>query len=81
MFSPDPNDVLKNRRTLAMLAAANGFFIFPAFIILCSHYLKTSDSLCGDLIKYMGVSLMGPVLGYLYAAHNQDKKNANSPSA
>ena len=61
-----------------MVAAFNGFFVFPAFIIFCSHVFKTSDTLCGDLLKYMGVSLMGPVFGYLYAAHNQDKKGADN---
>ncbi len=80
MLTPDENDPLKNRRFLAMLAAANGFFIFPLFIVFCSLYFKTSDTLCVALLKYMGVTLLAPVLGYLYAAHTQDKNDADDPS-
>jgi positive regulator of sigma E activity len=81
MFSPSKEDLLKNRRLLAMVAAANGFFVFPLFVILCSAVLKTSDVLCEHMLTYMGVSMMAPVLGYLYAAHNHDKDKKDGKSS
>lgn len=79
MFLPEKDDPLRNRRLLAMLTAVNGFFIFPALIIFCSFQLKISDELCKHLLNYMGVSVIAPITGYLYAAHNKDKKNDDVP--
>lgn len=78
MLRPDANDPLKDRRLLAMLAAFNGFFVFPLFITVISIHFKASDSLCKALLVYMGVDCLAPVLGYLYAAHKKDKDNAGT---
>lgn len=76
MFKPNRNDPLKNRRLLAMLAAFNGFFIFPVLVVVASYKLRISDMLCEDLLHYMAASVLAPVFGYLYAAHKKDKKDA-----
>lgn len=82
MLKADKNDPLKNRRLLAMLAAFNGFFVFPVLIILCSYELHISDVLCEKLLNYMAVSVLAPVIGYLYAAHKKDAKDvSNKPPA
>lgn len=80
MFKPSITDPLKNRRSLALIAAANGFFIFPMIIIFVNYKLHISDLLCEKLLSYMALSCMAPVLGYLYAAHKEDGKNAKPPA-
>lgn len=80
MLKADKNDPLKNRRLLAMLAAFNGFFIFPWIIAVFSYKLHLSDVLCDKLINYMAVSVISPMIGYLYAAHKKDTKDAKPPA-
>lgn len=74
MLKPDKNDPLKNRRSLALLAAFNGFFVFPILLLAASYYLKTSDQLCEELLHYMGASVLAPMMAYLYAAHKKDNQ-------
>jgi hypothetical protein len=81
MFKPTDKDPLKNRRSLALLAAFNGFFVFPVLLIASSYYLKTSDALCEDLLHYMGVSVLAPMIGYLYAAHKKDMNRCPTKSS
>jgi hypothetical protein len=78
MLKPDKNDPLKNRRLLAMMAAFNGFFIFPILVGIGSYVLKLSDLLCEDLLHYMAVTVLAPVMGYLYAAHRKDSKDGST---
>lgn len=69
-------DPLSNRRHLAMLAAFNGFFVFPTLVAWFSHEWHVSDELCKHLLNYMGVTMLAPILGYLYSAHaHQQKKD------
>lgn len=75
MFKPDKNDPLKNCRLLAMMAAFNGFFIFPALVVIFNYKFHVSDDLCSKLLNYMAASVLAPVIGYLYAAHKKDKKD------
>ncbi len=74
MFKPNKNDPLKNRRTLAILAAFHGFFIFPYVLII----LHVSDALGGSLLTYMTTLTAIPIGGYLFAAHKKDSQNVQS---
>lgn len=72
MLRPDENDPLKNRRLLAMLAAFNGFFVFPVLVIFCAIHWHLSDGVCHDLLHYMGIPVLAPICAYLYSAHKQE---------
>ena len=69
------HDPLADRRKLAMAAAFNGFFLYPLFIAILSFHFKVSDELCKHLLNYMGITMLAPIMGYLYSAHiNQQKE-------
>jgi predicted membrane-bound dolichyl-phosphate-mannose-protein mannosyltransferase len=78
MFRLDQDDPLRNRRLLAMLAAFWGFFVFPVLLILANRYLKTTDGLCSDMLKYMAASVLAPIVGYLYSAHKKEGRNGTT---
>ena len=67
-------DPLSDRRSLAMLAAFNGFFVFPLLVAWFSHAWHLSDELCKHLLNYMGVTMLAPIMGFLYSAHRNDDK-------
>lgn len=77
MLKPDNDDPLKNRRLLAVIAVLNGVFIYPLIVAVFSRFLHISDELCGKLLTYMGISILPPIIGYLYAAHTKDKHNVS----
>jgi hypothetical protein len=55
MFKLERDDKLKARWLLAVIAAVNGFFVFPPFVAYCAIRWHLSDSICGDMLTYMGL--------------------------
>ena len=75
VFRADPQDHLRNRRMLAIVAFF--FLIIWPFVILAAHLFFDMDvGAVSIFLGYAGTVGASPIVAYCLAAHKEDLNNA-----
>ena len=74
MITPDKNDPMKVRRTLAFFVSIYAFLILPNLLVAYQIIVGADIGLLKAILTYIGILAGGPIGAYLYAAH----KNGNA---